>query len=177
MGLANFSPAPMSLCSLRPVWMRTTRSSILCLISRVQKELNEHEVWGRGEQGGVGAQLFPQVPSKRLVKDCIVYSTPESWPGGIPLIQNHPCTILAGSRSLWRLGLLSKLWLSWRRSQDCHTKSEAGSKCPVLPMSSVCSAQCQPSYKDSNSSNRGFITCRSLIIFAVIRSTWDLFET
>lgn len=48
MGLANSSPAPMNLCSLRPVWVRTTRPSILCLISIVQKEVNEHEVfWGR----------------------------------------------------------------------------------------------------------------------------------
>lgn len=45
---------------------------------------------GGGEQGGVGAWLFPQIPSKRLSKDCIVYSSPDSWPGGSPLIQNYP---------------------------------------------------------------------------------------
>lgn len=60
-----------------------------------------------GEEG-----LFPQVSSKRLAKESIVYSAPDSWPGGSPLIQNYPCAVPAGSRSVWRLGLVSKAGLS-----------------------------------------------------------------
>jgi len=62
-----------------------------------------------GEEG-----LFPQVSSKRLEKAGIVYSTPDSWPAGRPLIQNYPGTVLAGRRSVRRLGLVSKVRLICR---------------------------------------------------------------
>lgn len=116
--------------------MRTTKSSILCLISNLQKELNEHEVWGRGEQGGARAWLFPQIPSKRLSKDCIVYAALTAGPEeGL----SYRISPVASWQGAGLCGGWVRAWLNCRRSQDRHMKSEAGSKCPVLPMSSVCS--------------------------------------
>lgn len=131
-------------------------------------------------EGGSREKLGHGFSPRYLQRDCqktalfIPYLTP--GPGEALSYRIVPGTTWqgAGLRRGW-------LWFpkrqSWRRSQDCHTKSEAGSRCSVLPTSSMCSTQCQLPYKHSNSSNRGFVACRNFIIFAVITSTWDLFET
>lgn len=101
MGLKNFSPAPENLHSLRPSVSEENQAWHFVFDTKVQKELNEC-----GVMGGEGA--FPPSIFKETSKDSIVYSTEDTWLRGSPLVQNYACTILAGSRSVQQLGLVSK---------------------------------------------------------------------
>lgn len=135
MGLANFSPAPMNLSSSRPVWMRTTRSSILCLISKVQKELNENEVWGPGWGGEAVAgrswgMVFLPGTFKETGKRLHHLFHLDSWPGGSPLIQNYPCTILACG---WAEG--GARTVMWSQRQVTSAQCCPWALCPGLSVS------------------------------------------
>lgn len=108
---------------------------------------------------------------KETVKRLHCLCSPDCWPRGRPLIQNYPCSILAGSRSLWRLGQsVAELQEEPRLPHEVRGRLQVPSAAHELCVQHCVSCP-------TNRSNRGSVTCRTLIIFAVFRSTWDLFET
>lgn len=151
MGLADFSLAPANLCPLQPAWARASTPSILHLISKAQKDLNEPvfllfvSVFWFFFLEDISPEYL-----QSLAEDIIAYSSSDSWPGRSPLRPSGRAhTVLRGTgpcRGCWSPPKLKEQQLG----PLCATRDG------LQTLSTACSTQCWLYHKTSRSSE-GFL--------------------